>query len=59
MSFLDKLAYKSTQALLISGIVLWLLIIAAALYSVLTEDPIIGYTEHGIPVLKSEVENNE
>ena len=28
-------------------------------YDVLTDDPIIGYTEHGIPVLESEVENNE
>ena len=59
MSFLDKLAYKSTQALLVSGIVLWLLIIAVALYNLLTEDPIIGYTEHGVPVLESEVKNNE
>jgi len=58
MSYLDKLAYRSTILLLWSGVILWAVIILGGLYSLLSEDKVIGYTEHGIPVLESEVEKD-
>lgn len=58
MSYLDKLAYRSTILLLWSGVILWAVIILGGLYSLLSEDEVIGYTEHGIPVLESEMEKD-
>ena len=56
MSFLDKLAYESTKLLIWSGVVLWILIIGVGLYSLYEKNEVVGYTHHGIPVLKSEME---
>lgn len=58
MSFLDKVSKSSMQALVVSGIILWTILILAGLYNLLSQDPVIGYTEHGIPVLESELEKN-
>jgi hypothetical protein len=56
MSFLDKLAYESTKLLLWSGVVLWIGIIGVSFYNLFEKDEVIGYTHHGVPVLKSELE---
>jgi len=58
-SFLDKISFWSLKGLISIGITAWIAMILFVVYDVLTDDPIIGYTEHGIPVLESEVENNE
>lgn len=56
MSFLDKVAYESTKLLIWSGVILWIMIIGIGLYSLFEKDEVVGYTHHGIPVLKSEME---
>lgn len=56
---LDKLSEWSIKAIIIFGLVLWIGIIVAVIYSVSTTEPEIEYTFHGHPIDVRELEDGE
>ncbi len=56
MSFLDKASQAAMNALIVIGLIIGGVIITTGLYSLWTEEKIIGYTFHGHPILKSDLE---
>lgn len=56
----EKYEKKAWALVILIGILLWFGLIVAGIYSMLvSEDEIIGYTDHGIPVYANEVDKNE
>jgi hypothetical protein len=61
--FLDNLNEKAIQALVWIGVVMWVVIFAAAgayvVFDLGKEDVVVGYTDHGLPVTQQDIEKWE
>jgi len=57
--FLDKLNYWSIKVLIILGITFWVGIAILVVHSLITEDPVVGETYHGIIIRESDLEIEE
>lgn len=56
----EKYEKTAWGIVILLGVLLWVGLIVAGVYSMLTsEDEIIGYSYHGTPVYASEVDKNE
>ena len=60
---LDNINEKAIQALVWIGVAMWVVIFGAAAIHVVfnlgQEDTVIGYTEHGLPITKQDLDNME
>jgi hypothetical protein len=61
--FLDNLNEKAIQALVWIGVAMWVVIFgSAAIYVVFNVDEpnaVVGYTEHGLPITKQDLDDME
>ena len=61
--FLDNLNEKAIQALVWIGVAMWVVIFGAgAIYMVFNVDEpnaVVGYTEHGLPITKQDLDDME
>ena len=53
---LDKLSEWSIRAIIIFGLIIWISIAVALVYSLTTTDPEIEYTFHGHPITAEELD---
>lgn len=56
IQFLDDLEYWSMKVLIIIGIAFWIVMAILLVNSLITEDPIVGETHHGIIIRESDLE---
>ena len=61
--FLDSLNEKAIQALVWIGVAMWVVIFGSAIiywaFDMNDSNPVVGYTEHDLPVTKQDLENME
>ena len=58
MDKMEKLSLRAMQLLILLGIVFWI-VIGAVLLKDLFADDIIGYTDHGIIIRESDLEEDD
>tara|TARA_A200000159_G_C7249017_1_gene307930 strand:- start:428 stop:613 length:186 start_codon:yes stop_codon:yes gene_type:complete len=58
MDKMEKLSLRAMQLLILLGIVFWIVIGAVLLKDLFTDD-IIGYTDHGIIIRESDLEEDD
>ena len=57
--FLDDLSYWSIRGLIAIGVIFWISMAIMVVHSLVTKDPVVGETYHGIIIRESDLETED
>jgi hypothetical protein len=57
--FLDDLSYWSLRGLIAIGVIFWIGMAIMVVHSLVTKDPVVGETYHGIIIRESDLETED